>query len=165
MGKIAKSYFLSAVALGSIVALTCVSAYGASAATRYVLEGSYIDAGYYGSGGLFVPRNIDTAIGKPLIVNCPGSSGTCVIEADLFIQSGHSHITGNQYSLCLFVDGTSAPNCQIVGSTPSDYTYANGSTSQLVTGVAPGSHTVQAFFRTYQGAAVFNYTSNYRVYK
>ena len=171
MGNKPKFWIASMLIVGSVAAFSSASAEGAnhvthySVGTRYILEGSYIDAGYYGSQGLHVPRNQSTPIGKPLIVECPGSSGTCVIEADLFIQSGQSDVTGNQYSLCLSVDGSLAPNCQIVGSTPADYTYANGSTSQLVTGVAPGDHVVQAFFSTTKGTNVFNYTSNYRVYK
>jgi hypothetical protein len=154
----------SGAAIGLVMIYGLIAASGAAAATRYSLQGSYIDAGYYGSSGLFSPRNVNTAIGKPVIVNCPGSSGSCVVEADLFIQSGKSDVTSNQYNLCLFVDGNSAPNCQIVGSTPSDFTYTNGSTSQQAT-VSPGNHVVQAYFMSYKGARVFNFTSNYRVYK
>jgi len=164
MKSVARSVTAQALAIGLVQIFGLVCADNAAAATtRFTLQGSYIDAGYYGSSGLFSPRNTNTAIGKPIVVNCPGS-GTCVIEADLFIQSGKSDVTGNQYNLCLFVDGASAPNCQIVGSTPSDFTYTNGSTSQQAT-VSPGDHVVQAYFMSYKGARVFNFTSNYRVYK
>jgi hypothetical protein len=161
--KIARSVIAKALVVGLGFVFCFTSANGATASTRYTLEGSYIDAGYYGSNGLAIPRNHNTAIGKPLSVHCPGP-GACVIEADLYIQSGKSDTTGNQYNLCLFVDGASAPNCQIVGSTPADYSYTNGSTSQQAT-VTAGDHVVQAFFLSYKGTSVFNYTSNYRVFK
>jgi hypothetical protein len=144
------------IGLVSICSLTAAG--GAATAASYTLRGSYIDAGYYGASGLFSPRNTNTAIGKPIIVNCPGPSGSCVVEADLFIQSGKSDVTGNQYNLCLFVDGASAPNCQLVGSTPSDFTYTNGSTSQQATVTTSYkrtfSHTrVRAFSTTPQTTA------------
>ncbi|HEY2446480.1 MAG TPA: hypothetical protein VGI20_12160 [Rhizomicrobium sp.] len=135
-----------------------------SQATKYALRGTYIDSGYYGANGLFVAPNNYTAIGNPLVLSCPGSAGTCTIQADLWIQSGKSDITRNWYNLCFSIDGALAPNCQIVGSTPADRTYANGSTSQLAGGIAIGGHTVQAYFLSHSGAFVFNYTSNYRVY-
>jgi len=48
------------------------------------------------------------------------------------------HFAGNTYFLCLFVDGVPAPNCTSnVGSMPSDDTFAQGSTSEIVLGVAP----------------------------
>src|ERR1700680_1007215 len=110
MQMIAKSMAANVLVIGLVLVYGVISASGAVAATRYTLQGSYIDAGYYGANGLFSGRNTNTAIGKPVIVSCPGSSGSCIIEADLFIQSGKSDVTGNQYNLCLFVDGTSAPN-------------------------------------------------------
>jgi hypothetical protein len=161
MKDLAKKCMRSAVVVGLVV----TGSISAAGATVRTLEGTYIDAGYYGSGGLRVFPNQNTAVGKPIAVTCPGKTGSCTIEADLYIQSGHSNVTRNEYNLCLFVDGNPAPNCQIVGSTPSDYTYADGSTSQLVTGVTPGSHVVQAYFMSYKGASLFNWTSNYRVYK
>jgi hypothetical protein len=164
MSKNVRYWILSALALASTTLVAADRAAGASASARLILQGTYIDAGYYGSHGLQVPRDRYTAIGNPLVVTCPRSATSCVIEADLFIQSGLSFLTGNQYNLCLFVDGNRAPNCQIVGSTPADASYAVGTTSQQVTGVTPGDHTVQAFFLTYKGTKVFNFTSNYRVY-
>lgn len=101
---------LARIATAQVLAIGLVQIYGlissgsAMAATRFTLQGSHIDAGYYGSAGLFSPRNVNTSIGKPVIVHCPGSSGNCVIEADLFIQSGKSDVAGNQYNPCLFVD-------------------------------------------------------------
>lgn len=164
MKSLARNVTAPLLAIGLVQIYSLASAGGAMAATRFTLQGSYIDAGYYVTSGLVSPRNVNTPIGKPVVVDCPGSSGNCVIEADLFIQSGKSDVTGNQYNLCLFVDGASAPNCQIVGSTPSDFTYTNGATSQQAT-VSPGDHVVQAYFQSYKGARVFNFTSNYRVYK
>ena len=164
MKKIASIVTMNAFVIGLVLVYSLISTNGATAATRYTLQGSYIDAGYYGANGLSIPRNHYTPIGKPLSVNCPGPGGSCVIEADLFIQSGKSDVTGNQYNLCLFVDGASAPNCQIVGSTPADYSITNGSTSQQAT-VSPGAHVVQAVILSYKGTFVFNYTSNYRVFK
>ena len=83
----------------------------------------------------------------------------------MFVQTGSGKTGGNQFSVCLYVDGVIGHNCQEVGSTPSDGTYAVSSTSQLVAGIAAGNHVVQTYFTTNDGASVFNHTSNYRVYK
>jgi hypothetical protein len=165
MRRMAKLSVLSAfvIVLSGIYSSTTASA--GTSLTGLILQSTAIDAGYYGSSGLRVPGNQSTALGKPLAVTCPGPHGTCVIEADLFIQVGISDTTRNMYTLCLYVDGNSAPNCQFVGSTPSDLSYTNGSTSQLLTGVAPGAHVVQAFILSNKGTSLFNYTFNYRVYK
>jgi hypothetical protein len=58
-----------------------------------------------------------------------------------------------------------APDCQVVGSTPSDGTLVIGSTSELVKMVSPGTHMVQSVVWSMNGMSVFHYTSNYRVYK
>jgi hypothetical protein len=85
MKTIARSVSARVIVVGLVSICSLIAAGGAATAARYTLQGSYIDAGYYGASGLFSPRNTNTAIGKPIIVNCPGSSGSCVVEADLFI--------------------------------------------------------------------------------
>ena len=156
-------WIASAFTLAALALIASDRAAAGTTTARLTLQGTYIDSGFYGALGLSVPRNQTTAIGKPVSVDCP-SGRSCTIEADLFIQSGLTDVTGNQYSLCLSVDGALAPNCQIVGSTPADRTYSIGSTSQLVTGVTPEDHVVRAYFSSVKGSKVFNYTSNYRVY-
>jgi hypothetical protein len=164
MTRLRKPALLIALVLGFLViGRSGIAQSTLAAATRYDLRGTYTDSGYYGAGGLYAPRSVSVAIGTPLTVTCP-SNATCTIQADLWIQTGKVTVTRDQYSLCLSVDGALAPNCQDVGSTPSDNTYADGSTSQLVGNLPHGAHTVQGFFASTKGAYVFNYTFNYRVY-
>jgi len=53
-------------------------------ATKHILEGTYINSGFYGAvvaAGATVPTD------TKLTVACPGTSGTCTIEADMWVQS------------------------------------------------------------------------------
>jgi hypothetical protein len=75
------------LAIGLSGVYRSVSAQEAAMATKHVLQATYIDSGYYGSAGLYAPANVSTPIGNPLTVSCPGTAGTCTIQADLWIQS------------------------------------------------------------------------------
>jgi hypothetical protein len=64
------------------------------------------------------------------------------------------------------VDGRPYTDCgAVTGETPSDTSYVQNSSSQAVTGLAVGDHTVQTHFLTTNGAKVAYYNSNYRAYK
>jgi hypothetical protein len=136
----------------------------AMGASRHVLRGTYIDQGSDMSG-LMVPAMTWTNVGKPLMITCPGMSGMCSVQLDAWIQNGNGMSMGNQYQVCFCLDGMRAPDCQMVGSTPSDGTLVIGSTSELVKMVSPGTHMVQSVVWSMNGMSVFHYTSNYRVYK
>jgi hypothetical protein len=135
-------------------------------ATNHTLKGTYINSGLdTNTGGVVSPAEY-FPIDSQLTVACPGTSGTCSIEADMWVQNGNETFTSNTYGMCFFVDGTPAPNCaSTVGSTPSDGTYVQGSTSEIVSGVAHGSRTVQTKSFSGDGAHVGYYTIIYRVYR
>jgi hypothetical protein len=130
-------------------------------ATKHILEGTYINSGFYGAvvaAGATVPTD------TKLTVACPGTSGTCTIEADMWVQS--DGVANDAYAICLYVDGNPPANgCPLAGETPADGTAAIGSFSQSLSGLAHGNHTVQTYYFTDQGAGVLDYTINYRVYK
>lgn len=136
----------------------------AAAAQNHVLKGTYID-----SEDTFVTISAATmtAIGNPITVNCPGTSGTCTIDADLRAQLGGASASGNNFELCLFVDGQRVdPYCfGYDGVVPSDTTYLVGTTAQSKSGLAVGNHTVQAYFWATYGCNVIYRHFTYNLYK
>lgn len=138
MNRFFRASSLIVLAAGSVGIYSFLSAQEPPSSIRESLQGTYIDQGYY-SGGLTVNPQTTVTIGTPLAVTCPGKT-TCTIQADMFVQTGAGKTSGNQFSVCLYVDGVRAPNCQDVGSTPADGTYLVSSTSQQVSGVAGGNY-------------------------
>lgn len=138
-----------------------------STATNHVVKGIYINSGLDTNNGGFVSPAEYFPIDNQLTVTCPSStSGTCSIQADMVVQNGNETFTSNTYSMCLVVDGKFAPNCgSTVGSTPSDGTYVQGLTSEIVSGLAVGTHTVQTKFFSADGAFMGYYNITHRVYK
>jgi len=132
-------------------------------ATNHVLKGTYINNGNYNGN---VPAATYTPIDTKLTVSCPGS-GTCTIEADMWVDNyNSSQIPGNSNTICLYVDGVQTSGCAYETSeTPPDGSHVHASTSQPLSGLAPGNHTVQTYFYSDDGAFVEYYTVNYRVYK
>jgi hypothetical protein len=131
-------------------------------ATKHVLEGTYINRGFYGA---VVAPETTAPIDPQLTVACPGTSGTCTIAADMWVQSNASS-SDNAIAVCLYVDGKPpAAGCPLTGETPPDGSFAVTSFSQSVSGLVHGNHTVRTYYFTDQGAAVESYSVNYRVYK
>jgi len=133
-------------------------------ATKHALQGSYNNNGDYSTS---VAASTYTPIDSQLTVACPGTSGTCTIQADMWIGNGNANFSGNVNAICLYVDGSPASaDCNFVtGVTPSDFSFLNASTSQGVSGVPHGNHTVQTYFFSEHGADVGYYNTNYRVCK
>jgi hypothetical protein len=131
---------------------------------------TYIDHGYYGAG-LSIPANQNVKVGNPVSVFCSGS-GTCTIQADQFIQVGGGCFEGacglGQFLIGFYLDGVPDIDAQIVGLAPpyqSNY-YQVEATSELQNNVSPGWHTVQIYVSaTANGTLVYNYNTNFRVYK
>jgi hypothetical protein len=158
MNKLFKVTLLLVLAVGSF------SGYSAAQATKHVLEGTYNNNGDYNA---YVAAATYTPIDTQLIVDCPGT-GTCSIQADMWIENGngdYSHPAANANVICLYVDGQPAGPGFATGETPSDGSGVDTTTSQFVTGLASGLHTVQTYFYSSYGAKVWYYNSNYRVYK
>jgi len=133
-------------------------------ATKHVLQGTYNNNGVFGPGT--VSGSTSTPIDAQLTVLCPGTSGTCTIQADMWVENGGQTSTLDGVGIRLYVDGKAAPDALYsVGETPSDGSYVQSSSSQAVTGLAHGNHTVQTYFYSDNGANVAYYNSTYRVYK
>lgn len=134
------------------------------ASTKHVLQGTYVNSGNYGD--VAFPANTFSAIDPALTVTCPGTTSTCSIQADMWVQNGRESISGNEDRVCLYVDGSPGPFCNyFAGETPSDFTYTNATSSDTVSGLAHGTHTVQTVFWSAGGAFVAHYQANYHVYK
>jgi hypothetical protein len=137
-------------------------------ALNHVLYRTYINNGSYGPAT--VAASSLTPIDKQLTVQCPGTSGsgTCTIQADMWISNGGRTTTDNSNFICLYVDGSPVNTCGfLTGETPSDSagSFTTTTTSQIATGLAPGNHTVRTYFFSDDGCDVSYYNSNYRVYK
>lgn len=172
MNKIFKVGFLAVLAIAlfgrySVEGQEKDAVIDASTATNHVVKGIYINSGLDTNNGGFVSPAEYFPVDNQLTVTCPSStSGTCSIQADMVVQNGNETFTSNTYSMCLVVDGKFAPNCaSTVGSTPSDGSYVQGSTSEIVSGLAVGTHTVQTKFFSADGAFMGYYNITYRVYK
>jgi hypothetical protein len=133
------------------------------ASVKHILEGTYINSGLYESttsAGVYTP--IDSAT----TVQCPGTSGTCTISADMWAANGNANTTDNENELCLYVDGNPAPNCNYwIGLTPTNNYWTGSSNSQSVSNLSTGAHIVQTYFWSKNGAKVSYYKFNYQVFK
>jgi hypothetical protein len=156
MHKILKVTSLLALAVASL-GIYSGAQQAPALATNHVLKGTFINNGNYNANaaaGTFTP--IDTA----LSVSCPGTSGTCTIEADMWIQNASD---GGGNTVCLFVDGSESSGCPYETSGTSGI-FETISASWPVT-VEHGTHTVQTYVYSNDGEFVGFYTTNYRVYK
>jgi len=132
-------------------------------ATKHVLQSTYLNSGDL--GGASFPANTFTPVDTQLTVVCPGTSGTCSIQADMLVQNGAGG-SGNLNRVCLYVDGVAGPYCNyFADESSSDGEYINAVQADIVSGVAHGNHTVQMYFWTENGAGVAHYQASYHVYK
>ena len=130
------------------------------AAVKHIGNGVYINSGLYGAT---IPAATFTLIDAAITVTCPGLTGTCLLQAGQWIQTGGGSSTSNEFALCFYVDGVSLP-CYYDGSTPSDGSFVMGTVSQGIS-VAHGNHTVQTYIYSNNGAFMNLYTFTYRIYK
>jgi hypothetical protein len=143
------------------LAVASFSIFSNAAATKHVLQGTYINNGNYNAD---VPAATFTPIDTQLIVTCPGTTGTCTIEADMWVQNSNgTEATPN--SICLYVDGVASGGCPFAGGATDPGYFETMTSSWPVSGLAPGEHTVQTFVYSTHGEFVGDHTSNYRVYK
>jgi len=124
---------------------------------------TYIDQGFNGDG-ISAPPGASTTIGPAVTITCP-TGATCTVQADQFLQVGLGSTTGNELAAGFYLDVVGVPDGQIICSTPADGTYQVCSVSQSERNVAAGRHTVQIFVTSKYQSYVFNYNTNFRVYK
>jgi hypothetical protein len=138
---------------------------GLNAMAQRTLQGTYIDQAT--TSATAIPAATLVPIGNPITVTCTPSFKTgCTVVADMWASNGAGSTAANQFELCLLVDGVRAdPYCYgYQGITPADGTWVMATSSQSMSGLANGSHTVQAYFWSRNGCTVVGRHFNYMVY-
>ena len=87
----------------------------------------------------------------------------CTLEIHETAEFGGVTSTNNWLYLLAQVDGQDVPNNGAASEVPSDYGWMEAFTDQTVA-LEPGSHTVQSFAGTDDGAVLWSFYNSYRVY-
>ena len=136
----------------------------ASVAQNHILKGTYIN-----TNRPTISANLAAGIvpvDAVTTITCPGTTGTCTIEFDQLVQIGGTGTDNNAFQLCQSLDGNFlAPGCYVMGTVPFAGPPIFAYSSQTVSGVAVGPHTVRSSLETEYGAALAFYNMTYRVYK
>jgi hypothetical protein len=134
------------------------------AAVSHSVKGIYLSSGT--DNGASFPGNYTlTAVDSPQSVVCPGTSGTCTIQADHWVEMQGSTLS-NEAAVCLAVDGVFDNNCGFFeDKIPPDSSWLQVTSSHAMSGVRPGTHTLQTFAESTYGMNVAYFNINYRVYK
>jgi hypothetical protein len=129
---------------------------------QHTLKQTYIVSAF--SGVSFTGGNY-TAIDAPHKVLCPGTTGSCLIQADSWVQFGGNGTSDNATRISLFVDGIEVET-YLAGELPTGFYYGNLSNSSGIT-VPFGTHTIQTFAWSVGGGGgtVGYYNLAYRIYK
>ncbi|MGD0417528.1 MAG: hypothetical protein ABSA80_19380 [Terriglobales bacterium] len=163
MNRILKVISLLALAVVSFCVYSGAQATPEATSTNHVLKGTYITNA---QGVIDITAKTLTDIGPTLTVSCPGTTGTCTVQADLWIKVNGPSTSGNYIFLCFTVDGSETSGCtESSGETASDGSAMINSTSLSTSGVAAGTHSVQMLFYAYDASVVDYYNATYRVYK
>lgn len=140
-----------------------ISNFTTAQAVNHALQKTYIT-----SGSLFgasLPAFVYSAVDSAQTITCPGTSGTCTIDADHWIELQGS-TTANDAWACLAVDGVLDPNCGFLDNKiPPDGSWVQITSSHSVSGIKFGTHTVQTFVNSQGGVNAAYYHVNYRVYR
>jgi len=132
-------------------------------ALKHVLQATYNNSGDFQN---LVGPETYTPIDTPVAFVCPGTTGTCTIQVDFWLENGAASNSDNFNVVCIYLDGAAIPQCEFTsGLTPSDASFAEATTSVTVSGLAPGTHYAQTYFWSRYGALVDYFDSNYRIYK
>ena len=132
-------------------------------AVNHALQRNYFSSGSF--FGASLPAATYSAVDSAQTVVCPGTSGTCTIQADHWIELQGS-TAGNEAWGCLAVDGVLDPNCGFLDNKiPPDGGWVQATSSHLVSGVPAGTHTVQTFVNSLLGVNAAYFNINYRVFK
>ena len=126
----------------------------------HTLKATYISNGALGTT---VPGG-DSPIDAVHTISCPGTSGTCLFQADSWVQAGRG--TGDPIAICFYVDGSLVNGaCYYDGDVPDSFLQV--STSINAQGISVGAHTVQThiYIGGSGGAQLGYYNINYKVYR
>jgi hypothetical protein len=139
-------------------------------ATNHVLQRTYLSSGNFSS--TFFPAGNLSPLDSAQTIQCPGTSGTCTITAEIWAETGRTTTTGspNDFSLCAEVDGnflqsTPVSGCFFAANTPDDNSFVTGTRTDSGSGFLHGNHTIQSFLFTVNGAPVQQFNILYKVYK
>ncbi len=118
------------------------------------LKSTVMSNGYSGTSA---PAFQYTPVDSAFTLKCPGTT-TCTFTDDGTVQAGD---TGSVYAICFKVDGTIVicPNQDLNGNY-----YTNGSISSTLSGITPGSHTVQTLVYPAVATTLYVYDLKYGVY-
>lgn len=136
-------------------------------ATNEVLYRTYI---FHGSGPS-IPAGTWTAVDSPHTIQCPGTTGSCTITADISVQEGGGSVASNTGAVALEVDGSLVCNsdpsngCHYALRIPPDGRFGEANELNSLSGVAAGAHTVQTFVYADDGASGGFYNIRYAVYR
>jgi hypothetical protein len=133
---------------------------------NHTLQRNYFSSGTLGGeSGPFLPAFTYEPVDNAQVVLCPGSSGTCTIQADHWIElQGFS--ANNDAWACLEVDGVLDPFCGYFDNKiPPDGSWVQITSSHSMSNISPGAHIVQTFVNSEQGVYAAYFNINYRVFK
>ena len=104
------------------------------------------------------------AVDSPLTFVCP--KGGCTVTAEMQVQMGFNTTSGNRLALCAELDGGDMPpiGCPNVLDLPTNGDFVVGTFSFAQSAVTAGTHTLQGFVDTTDGATRANYIITYRLY-
>jgi hypothetical protein len=96
-------------------------------------------------------------------LRCPGTR-TCTFEADQNLQVFSS--TSTAWAICTSVDGNfmAEPSCPYLGLAGGTGFFQTGTFAQSMSGITPGTHSVQTFVYSDNGLDVYNYAFVYHIY-
>jgi len=134
-----------------------------SQAVNHALQRNYFSSGTLGGASLLAFTNTPVDAAQTII--CPGTSGSCTIQADHWIELQGS-TAGNEAWGCLLVDGNEDPNCGFLDNKiPPDGGWVQATSSHFVSRIPVGIHTVQTIVNSTGGVNAAYYNINYRVFK
>lgn len=120
------------------------------------ITGSLVAAGFSGAaataGGFTAVDSAHTLKCKPI--------GGCTFEANMDVQFVEPE---GAFAICFKVDGTYA-TCPYLGIDTGTNFFRDESTTQHLSGLTQGNHTVQTFLFTSAGTTIYNYDITYRAY-
>jgi hypothetical protein len=135
-----------------------------------VSEALYRTYVFHGNGPAPIPAATWTAVDAVHTIQCPGTTGSCTITADISVQEVGS-TASNGGAVALEVDGilvctSDASNgCHYAVEIPSDGRFVEANELNSLSSVALGFHTVQTFVWSDNGASGGFYNIRYAVYK
>lgn len=133
-----------------------------AALTAHVLKKTYNVTDF---SGAVLPALTVVDLDSASTIVCPGTSGTCLIQAEQWVQFLGNGTTDNATEICLLVDGAWVDSfCYFAGELNTG-TFASQLSTTRGTVVTAGPHTVQTQVMSMGGGNIGYYNLTYRVYK